>query len=70
MVCTNKYKIDDDRGWKVFLDVPDGADFEGNGNFVLISKDASIEKLEKGESIIVSIGYDENSKSVKVVNGA
>lgn len=56
MVCTRKYDIDDKRGSKVFLDVPDGIGYEAQGSFILISTDKAITGLKEGEGIEVSIG--------------
>ena len=51
MLCTKKYKISDERGWKLFLQAEDGDGYEAQGGFVIVVKDPAIFKLEPGESM-------------------
>ena len=55
MICTRKYYIDDTRGWKLFLDVPDGVDYEGQGQFAIVTKNAKLSAMEIKDSVEVQV---------------
>ena len=70
MVCKRKYFLDERRGWKVFLDVPDGDNHEGQGAFVVCSKDDAVAQLKEDDSIDVTIEFDPVTKKTRTQIGS